>query len=184
VRQRSSSEQVFSLCSPRGGKEPGTPDYGPDAAPPETVQLRLEKAPFPAHCDSVMRTRGRPLYQWLIPIVLLINGAVTTSAWTANFPAGAAAPVGATHAHCADAMDEAQGSGDLDQSQSSPKHPHSSTDGCCTPGTCHCLGSSAPASLGVMPICAPLLHVGSVAIRDQYATPAPTLTRHFRPPIR
>lgn len=132
----------------------------------------------------VMGTRSHPLYQWLMPIVLLINGTVTASAWASNLPETGTAQVGETHVHCADAMRGAAGSGDLGAAQSAPKHQHSSTDGCCTPGACHCASSSAPGNVSLIPIRAPLLRVASIATRDQGALPAPALTRHFRPPIR
>ncbi len=98
-------------------------------------------------------------------MVLLINGAVTGSVWAADRPAEGGAEA---HAHCFDAVqDEA---------------PTSRQD-CCSPGACHCLTSNLSASVGVLPVRVPVLLHAALVGRNQDGLPAPTLTRHFRPPI-
>lgn len=143
-----------------------------------------------------MSMRRHPLLRWLLVLVLLVNATVTASAWAMNLPVAAAAQSsdqasgahgGAMSGHCADAMSDAAvtDAAAVDDSAPSPSnHKHTSTDGCCAPGSCHCASSTLPVDVSLAPERAPLLRVASIATRDQRAAPAPALTRHFRPPIR
>lgn len=148
-----------------------------------------------------MSMRRHPLLRWLLLVVLLINGTVTTSAWAKNLPLAAATQnsnqtsdhggrqSSAMPEHCADAMTAAATeTGDVTTPPAHHEHNHMSTDGstggCCAPGACHCASSTLPGVVSLAPVRAPLLRVASIATLDQRAAPAPALTRHFRPPIR
>jgi hypothetical protein len=107
-------------------------------------------------------------------IVLLINTAVTGTGWAMNTQATAPEQPAAEHAHCGDAME---------QMAETESVPHQHTNGCCTPGACHCAPPSPASDLAVVPLRAPLVRVASSSPHDNGALPAPDLSRLLRPPI-
>jgi hypothetical protein len=119
-------------------------------------------------------------------IVLLINTAVTGSGWAMAAPAAKAdapeQPV-ASHMDCGEAMGQMGETMESPTLQTAAQHQHSSSDGCCTPGTCHCAPPSPTGDLTVVPLRAPLVRVTSISPRQHGALPAPDLTRLLRPPI-
>ena len=131
-----------------------------------------------------MIPRRQSLHRVLMLLVLLIYEAVTVSAWAASLPSVAVAQTGDAHAHCQDALEEAVGSSDQDMTHSDSKHPHSSTDGCCKPGACHCAFSTPPGSISLVSERVPALYAASIASREHAVALAPKLPRHFRPPIQ
>lgn len=130
-----------------------------------------------------MTKRSRRNSRLPLLIVLLINTAVTGTGWAMGVPATAREQPVAEHIHCGEAMEQMAGMADVPGTHVGSQHEHSTNDGCCTPGTCHCAPPSPASALALVPLRAPLLRVASIVPHEQGAFPAPDLPRLLRPPI-
>jgi uncharacterized protein involved in copper resistance len=127
--------------------------------------------------------RIRRMSRLPLMIVLLINTAVTGTGWAMNAPVTPPGQTAIEHSPCGESMEQMSGMDESPAVHTVPQHQHSTTNGCCTPGTCHCASPTPASEITVVPIRAPLLRVASIFTQDQGAFPAPDLPRLLRPPI-